>query len=278
MNTIKRIPYGLTDFNRIQNENYYYVDKTRYIPLLEETANYLFLIRPRRFGKSLLLSIIEDYYDIARKDIFKDLFANTYISTNATSEQGTYLVLNLNFSSVNPGIDKVEESFESHCEINFEAFNDKYSEYFDDAYQIGYNKKKNSYDRFEYIYIQAKKRKLKLYIIIDEYDNFANSILTTDKGESNYKKITHDEGFFRFFFNKLKAGTTGSDAAISKLFITGVSPITMDDVTSGFNIGLNISTNSVFNELLGFTEEEVKEMLQYYSTHNLLPKNLACFI
>jgi hypothetical protein len=250
------------------------VDKTRFIPLLEQSANYLFLIRPRRFGKSLLLSIIEDYYDIYRKDLFKDLFANTYISTNPTAEQGEYLVLSFNFSAVNPGIDKVEASFEWHCRNCFSLFNYKYKHLFDENYIVDFDKAQNSYDKLEYIYYQAKRHKLKLYVIIDEYDNFANTILTTENGENNYKKLTHDDGFFRFFFNKLKAGTTGSDAAISKLFITGVSPITMDDVTSGFNIGLNISTNPVFNEIVGFTEDEVLRMIEYYKSKGKIQQDV----
>ena len=89
MDSMKKIPYGLTDFNRIQCENYYYVDKTRFIPLLEQAANFLFLIRPHRFGKSLFLSILEDYYDVARKDTFEEIFKNTYILTNYSQDRNT---------------------------------------------------------------------------------------------------------------------------------------------------------------------------------------------
>lgn len=272
-NNIKRIPYGLTDFHRIQVENYYYVDKTKYIPALEQAGNFLFLIRPRRFGKSLFLAILDAYYDIAKKDEFDTYFANTAIALETTAEKNSYLVLNLNFSAVNPDISKVEESFEMHCKTQFDFFNRKYARFFDDSYFEEYKKRTCSYDRLEYIASHIKEKELKFYVIIDEYDNFANTILTTRDGEEKYKKLTHDDGFFRFFFNKLKAATSGNNAAISRLFITGVSPVTMNDVTSGFNIGLNITTNPVFGELLGFTEDEIQQMINYYKTNGKMQQD-----
>ena len=271
MNKPKKIPYGISDFNAIQLENYYYVDKTRFIETIEAAPKYLFLIRPRRFGKSLWLSVLHSYYDIAQKDDFDAVYGKTYIGQHPTGTQNCYLVLYLNFALVNPDINKVEESFESHCNMRYDAFNNIYRSYFDDEYFEGFSKIKASYDRLEYIYIECQQRGLNIFMIIDEYDNFANTILSLPEiGQVEYQKLTHADGAFRHFFNKLKGGTTGSNAAISRLFITGVSPLTMDDVTSGFNIGTNITTTSRFNEMVGFTESEVVEMFVYYKSTGLI--------
>jgi hypothetical protein len=267
----KKIPYGLTDFERFNQEQYYYVDKTHLIPALEQAPNFLFLIRPRRFGKSLLLSVFEDYYDVAKKDRFDIFFKDTYIHQFPTENKSKYLILKFNFSQVNPDENKLESSFESHCCQSFYDFNKKYSSYFDSVYKELFDQQENSYDKLECVFRNLVSLELKLFIIIDEYDNFANTILSEPgKGTARYLKLTHGEGFFRFFFNKLKGGTTGSGAGISKLFITGVSPLTLDDVTSGFNIGYNISNDKEFNELVGFTEEEVYKMLLYYQSKSVL--------
>ncbi len=271
MKKIKRLPYGLTDIERIQTENYYYVDKTRFIPVLEETMNYVFLIRPRRFGKSLWLSVLEDYYDVAKKDKFETYFKETYIKDHPTEEQGKYLILSFNFSAVNPNIKETEASFENHCSLKYYEFCENYRHILGDDFFIKIKQYSKSYDTLEFICTYCKLNNLKLFIIIDEYDNFANTILSTPgSGKEQYFKLTHKEGFFRFFFNKLKAGTTGSNAAISKLFITGVSPLTMDDVTSGFNIGENVATDDRFNQMVGFNRQEVISIIKYYQNEGVL--------
>ena len=257
----RKLPYGITDYDRIAREDYYYVDKTHFIPLLEDEPPFLFLIRPRRFGKSLLLSILQDYYDLGKKDQFEALFGHTYIGKNPTTERNKYLVLSLNFSQVKSEEAELEVSFESHCLERFTAFNAKYAGYFPAAYLAGFEQKPNSSARLGYICTQCSEQKLPLYIILDEYDNFANTILSSSGGEARYRRLTHGEGFFRHFFAMLKGGATGSDAGISRMFITGVSPLTMDDVTSGFNIGWNITNDERFNGLVGFSEEDVKEMI-----------------
>ena len=274
MEKYKQIPYGVTDFDLISKERYYYVDKTNFIPQLESSPRYQFFIRPRRFGKSLLLSMLEDYYDMGKKEQFESLFSDTYIGQNPTNERNTYLILKFNFSQVNAKMEQVEASFEAHCSKVFELFNSAYAHLLTANYLNKFEREINSYDKLELICNFSKENNLKLYIIIDEYDNFANTILTT-YGKDSYRALTHGEGFFRFFFSKLKGGTTGSNAGISKMFITGVSPITLDDVTSGFNIGWNLTARKNLNGLVGFSIAEVTEMIEYYRSFGLIPYETA---
>ena len=258
----KKIPYGVSDFEKIRKENYY-VDKTRFIKLIEASPDYLLFIRPRRFGKSLWLSLMEHYYDISKKDRFEELFKGTWIYDNPTKERNSYLILKFNFSGVNPDIKKVEDSFEETIKLAGLRFIKRYKDYLQDKEDKMYKtieNLKNGSSILKYI-INFVEDKYKIYLLIDEYDNFTNTIISS-AGNKQYIAITHGEGFYRHFFNVIKLGTTGGP--ISKLFITGVSPVTMDDVTSGFNIGYNITNMSKFNEMLGFTETEVIEILNYY--------------
>ncbi|MGE0083823.1 MAG: AAA family ATPase [Desulfococcaceae bacterium] len=266
---VKRIPYGVADFEKIQNNNLYYVDKTAYIPMLEQSPYYIFLIRPRRFGKSLWVSVLENYYDVNRKERFAELFRDTWILENSTEERNTYLILTFNFSMVNPDVRFVGESFEANGKAVIHDFLLRYEHFFTEKESADIMDLSNTADRLRKLLFHASLKKLKIYLIIDEYDNFANTILST-AGEKAYHDLTHGPGFFRYFFNLLKGGTGRGDSGLSRLFITGVSPVTMDDVTSGFNIGENITVNEKFNELLGFTEKEVRDMLDYYRREGLL--------
>ena len=265
----KKIPYGISDYARISSENYYYVDKTSFFEKIEASAPFLFLIRPRRFGKSLWLNTMKAYYDMNLTHQFDELFGNTYIGQHPTNEKNSYLILSFNFSGVNPDINNVEDSFESHCSLCFSAFNSRYASLLGDSYMHEYQKMNNAGSRLEFIAQQCKEKNLPIYLFIDEYDNFANTILSKH-GNENYQKITHDEGFFRFFFNKIKLATTDSNASLKKIFITGVSPVTLDDVTSGFNIAKNITTDVQFNSIIGFTEAEVIQLLNYYNDQGLV--------
>ncbi len=259
---MKKIPYGISDFQLIKKENYYYVDKTRFIQNIEASSRYLFFIRPRRFGKSLWLSLMGNYYDIAKKELFEDLFKETYIYDNQTDERNSYLILKFNFSEVSSDIKDVENSFNNTIKIGSLKFIRKYRDYIKDTKKkekIIENIEKAS-EILKYLtdFVEGNET---IYLMIDEYDNFTNTIISST-GNEQYMAITHGEGFYRHFFNVIKAGTTGGP--ISKLFITGVSPVTMDDVTSGFNIGDNITSDPAVNQMAGFTEIEVKEMLSHY--------------
>jgi len=263
---LKPIPYGITDFNDFRVKNYYYVDKTRFIREIEKKGKFLFLIRPRRFGKSLFLGIMEAYYDIAYKDRFDYFFMDSTIHQNPTAEKNSYLVFKLNFSAVNPGVSAVEAAFLTRIQNAANFFVTKYEKFLDidiKKAEKNFNSKKSAPEVMDTLINYCLQKKQKLYVIIDEYDNFANTILS-ESGEQEFQKLTHGEGFFRAFFNVLKWGTTDIDAPISRLFMTGVSPITLDDVTSGFNIATNISLHSDINEIMGFTRTEVETMIEYY--------------
>ena len=259
----KRIPYGISDFRLITEENYYYVDKTRFIEQVELSPRFLFLIRPRRFGKSLWLTMLSCYYDIAMRDDFDRLFGNLYIGQHPTSERNSYLILKFNFAAVNPEMDELRKSFEDHAANCFDDFNIKYKHLLGEGYLEGYAQRSTAESRLEYIGNWCKRANLPIYLIIDEYDNFTNVVLSRH-GHERYRDLTHGAGFYRFFFNKIKSVTTDVGAAVKRMFITGVSPVTLDDVTSGFNIASMVTTDARFNEILGFTEGEVREMLEYY--------------
>ncbi|MFV0584172.1 MAG: AAA family ATPase [Parabacteroides gordonii] len=265
----KKIPYGLTDYVRILTEDYYYVDKTRYIEDLEKTAAFLFLIRPRRFGKSLFLSMLNCYYDVRYADRFEELFDSLYIGKHPTSERGKYLILRFNFSMVRATDEKLEAAFNQHIGLETNYFASVYASYFKPDFQEQLRLIPDAAGRLEYICLCAKEQKLSIYLLIDEYDNFTNTILSS-KGNDVYHSLTHDTGFYSSFFNVIKGVTTGAEAPVKRMFITGALPVTLDDVTSGFNIGTNITTDRKFNEMVGFSKSELLEMLSYYESEGML--------
>ncbi len=272
--SIKRIPYGIGDYHRLKQDNMYYVDKTRFIPHLEAAPYYLIFIRPRRFGKSLLLSMLQEYYDINRADNFGKLFGDTWIGTNPTPERHSYLVMTFNFAMVAPGMRDVEQSFEMNGLTVIRNFLKRYAAYFTEPERREILDLPTTVDSLRELFSHLAIKKHQLYLFIDEYDNFANTILTT-AGEAAYRELTHGAGFFRYFFNLLKGATGGTMPGLTRLFVTGVSPLTMDDVTSGFNIGDNLTLEPEFNELLGFNEEEVAAILQYYREAGYLTPHAA---
>jgi len=253
---MKRIPYGLTDFVRIRTEDWYFVDKTKYIEILENYPdNYVMFLRPRRFGKTLFLAILDAYYNVQFKDDFDLLFKDTYIHSHKTKEANSYNVLTFDFSVVDTM--DVEKSFLFEIELKTKSFIEIYK------LEIPISNEPLLTLRAILNYF-AKHKDKNLYIQIDEYDHFANRLLLQDR--SRYLKlVTQKEAIFKQFFTILKAGTSRNNAPIKRMFITGVTPMTMYDVTSGFNLGKNISLDSKFNEMLGFTEDEVKEMMDYFN-------------
>ncbi len=253
---IKEVPYGISDFSRLRRDNMYYVDKTMYLPLLEEEASYLFFIRPRRFGKSIFISMLKAYYDINGKDKFDKLFGDLWIGQHPTPLQGKFLVMHLDFSQVGGTIEQLEDKFDHYCAVMLDSFVDTYRQYYSEEFVAKVYGAEDATDKLVLINAESKKRNLSTYLIIDEYDNFTNTVLN-EQGEEVYWAMTHAEGFYRDIFKKFK-GT------FERIFITGVSPVTLDDVTSGFNIGWHISTKEDFNQMLGFSTEDVREMFTYY--------------
>ncbi len=263
----KGIPYGVTNFGLMQRENLYYVDKTAFIPVLEKADKFVTFLRPRRFGKTLLLAVLDAYYNVKYKDKFDDYFKDQAVYKNLTDNRSSYVVMKFDFSKVDNRIDYCQQSFNTEILMTLDKFLLEYSNYFPAEIYKEFRKIKDadnpqSNDGFKYVLDKAYLLGLRLYIIIDEYDNFANSLLA--RNEQDYISLTHGDGFFRLFFNVLKAYTSGMNSPVERIFITGVSPLTLSDVTSGYNIGKNHSLDNTLNQMVGFTEIEVVQMLDYY--------------
>ena len=256
MEAVKGIPYGMSNFTDVIDQNRYYVDKTMYIPMLEDQANYLILIRPRRFGKSLLLSMLRAYYDLSQKDKFQQTFGNLWIGKQPTPLQGTYQMLYLDFSKIGGSIDELPQKFDSYSAVQLDDFLNRYRGYYSDEFISRFSTAEKGLDKLHILDAEAKRLGYALYLIIDEYDNFTNVVLN-EQGNKIYHDITHASGFYRDAFKNYKG-------MFDRIFMIGVSPVTLDDLTSGFNIGWNISTNPFFNQILGFSEEDVRTMFQYY--------------
>ena len=264
METMKQIMYGVTDFARIRAENGYFVDRTALIRELEKTSYAMFL-RPRRFGKSLLCSILQCYYDIDYAGRFEEFFGGLDIGREPTAERGKYLFIDFNFTGVEKRIDRVQDSFNEYCSERLDVFVERQAGRLPEGTTAAVLAKRTCHEKFNTLTMRLKGSGLALYITIDEYDNFTNTILAESR--ESYEALCHGDGFFKQFFNELKLATTGTDAPVTRLFVTGVTPVTMDDVTSGFNIASNISLNPAFAALTGFTHGDVRAMLAYYRAH-----------
>ncbi len=256
MAPIRRLPYGISDFKQLRRDNFYFVDKTRYIPVMEDTDNFLFLIRPRRFGKSIFLSMLRAYYDINERDNFQKLFADLWIADHPTPEQGKYQVLYFDYSQIGGTSDELEHNFEEYCCNILDFFARDYAPFYPEGFLDGVLSRKKYRNKFTFIHESARRTGAQLYLIIDEYDNFTNTVLN-EEGEAIYHALTHANGFYRDIFKQYKP-------TFSRILMMGVSPVTMDDLTSGFNIASNISMRPEFNMMLGFSEDDVRAMIRYY--------------
>ena len=261
MEGIKRLPVGISDFKNLQRDKRYLVDKTMYLPKLEEIANFLFLIRPRRFGKSLFLSMVADYYDCENADLEEE-FAGTWISEHPMESKGKYQVLQYDFSQVLDKIENLEDDFNSYCCVCLNSFIYKYEKYYSKETVQRALASNTSKDKINIISKEAKERGYHLYLIIDEYDNFTNTVLN-ELGEDTYRNMTHSSGFYRSAFKIFKPN-------FERILFMGVSPITLNDLTSGFNIATNITLHPWFNMMLGFSEEDVRQMINYYQKAGLI--------
>ncbi|MEA1893019.1 MAG: AAA family ATPase [Campylobacterota bacterium] len=255
MNRLKKIPYGLADYKRIKEENFYFTDKTHFIEKLETlNESYLIFLRPRRFGKSLFIAMLEAYYDTYYKKDFEMLFGDTYIGKHTTPLANTYHIMRFDFSGID--VNDVENDFKYYLKLTLRSFTHKYN--LDITFEND-----NPISMFKTIFEYFTKNSLELMILIDEYDNFANKLLLREKTE--YLGLMSEKtASFKQFFTVLKTATSGNDTPLKRMFITGVTPMTMFDVTSGFNIGSNISLHPKLNDMLGFNEYELEEILNYY--------------
>ena len=260
-----RIPYGEADIRRIRLRGWLYVDKTRFLRRLEEEESYAFLIRPRRFGKSLWVSVLENYYDRTRADEWDAVFDGTDIGREPTEDRSRYVILRFNFSAFDDTLETLRERFESYCGMVIRNALERNADLFPDAAVRRILEHPSVDGKLGELFRYAGDHGIPLYGLIDEYDNFANTVLA-HRGREAYESFTHGGGFstYRNFFATLKAGAGESGGGLERLFITGVSPVTMDGVTGGFNIGANVSLDPNFNDLLGFTEAEVRDLLTLY--------------
>ena len=242
---VKRLPYGINDFEAIVEQNQYYVDKTMYLPLLENQP------------------MLHAYYDCSKKEKFQTLFGDLWVGKHPTPLQGKYQILHLDFSYVGGSIEKLEENFDMYLRVKLDGFMRIYQEFYLADFKEKFFKSDSATEKLALLQDETAAKGIPLYLIIDEYDNFTNTVLN-EQGENVYWAITHADGFYRDVFKKFKG-------MFERIFITGVSPVTLDDVTSGFNIGWHISTKPEFNQMLGFSQEEVRKMFAYYKEVGGIP-------
>ena len=259
---IKEVPYGVSDFRIVRRDDMYYVDKTMYLPRLESEARNLFFIRPRRFGKSIFINMLHAYYDVRLKDQFGEIFGTLWVGRHPTPLHNQFQVLHLDFSQVGGNIERLEEKFNFYLGVELNGFVRVYREYYGEKTVAEVEETKDATGKLAIIQNVAREKSFHLYLIIDEYDNFTNTVLN-EQGEQVYWAMTHAEGFYRDIFKKFKGN-------FERIFITGVSPVTLDDVTSGYNIGWHISTKEEFNQMLGFSTEDVHEMFTYYKENGAI--------
>lgn len=253
----KRIPYGISNYKTLIEDNYIYIDKTHYIEKLENYHSpYIFFLRPRRFGKSLFTSVIANYYNINEKDNFKKLFGETYIGKNSTKDRNSYHILKFNFTGLNTDTkETLEETFVRTIKVSFNNFISEYN------LNVKYLQEGTAASIFEdFLSKITNEIKNPVYVIIDEYDHFANELLSFQI--SLFSEIISKTGFVRKWYEVLKKG---SESIVKRIFATGVSPITLDSFTSGFNIGDDITLHEDFNEMMGFTDEEIRKLVLHTS-------------
>ena len=266
-----RIPHGQADFRTIRLENRLYVDKTHFVHALEE-ERYVFLMRPRRFGKTCWVSLLENYYDRNRADEFEAVFGGTDLGRQPTENRHRYVVLRFDFSAFGDTLETLRERFETYCHSVVRHTLERNRDLFPEK-EIQPILSPPSIDaKLNELFLYADDHGIPLYVLIDEYDNFANTVLA-HRGEPS-QPFAHGGDLYRNFFAVLKAGAGQSYGGIERLFITGVLPFAMDDVTSGFNIGSNVSLRPEFSDMLGFTEAEVRELLELYRDHGVFNQDV----
>ena len=252
---MKKLPYGISDYGRLVENDYYYIDKTKYIEELENLSEpYIIFLRPRKFGKTLFTSTLENYYDIKKVDEFEKLYGNTYIGKNSTKLKNSYHILKFNFSGIDTSDEeKTMKAFKEKVTISITGFVNKYNiDFFVNPELSTEGLLGSLIEAFK-----TQREKEKIYVIIDEYDHFANELLGFNTNQ--FKNLVSKNGKVRKWYETLKEGT---ESVIDRIFITGVAPITLDSLTSGFNIGADITQSPKFNEMMGFTKAELVKMME----------------
>ncbi len=256
-----KFPYGLANFYELITEGYFYVDRTAYLPRLEDAGKQLLFLRPRRFGKSLLLSLLENYYDLAKADEFERLFGRLAIGANPTPKHNQYFVLKWDFSNVNShgAPEVVERALHTYLNGRIENFAAYYEGRLARPIEIN---PQDALASFQSLLTAVQLTRHRLYLLIDEYDNFANEILmgAPGAGQDRYASLLRGEGMLKTVFKAVKSAATGG--GVERVFITGVAPIVMSDMTSGYNVAENIYLAPEFDDLCGFTETEISDTVK----------------
>ena len=252
---MKKLPYGISNYDELVEGNYYYVDKTKYIEKLESLAEKrIMFLRPRKFGKTLFTSVLENYYDVNKKDKFEELFKETYIGKNPTEMKNSYYILRFNFSGINTKDEETTmEGFKGKVTDSIQKFVNRYELDFYINPELSTEGLLNSL----IVAFENQKQNEKMYVIIDEYDHFANELLGFQT--ESFKNLVSKNGQIRKWYEVLKRGT---ESVVDRIFITGVAPITLDSMTSGFNIVTDLTRDPRFNEMMGFTEEELVKIME----------------
>ena len=255
-NDFKRIPYGISSFKQVREEGLYLVDKSMFFEQLELAGNFFYIVRPRRFGKSLFLNMLEAYYDINEKDNFDKLFHGLYVADHPTGNRNKYLVMHLDFSQIQGDVGLIAENLNIYLTNQCNLFALKYKQFYPAELTQLLQQATTGSSKLNLIGNLSRQLGIRLYLIVDEYDNFTNDVLNT-KGQQAYHELTHGTGIYRELFKKFKP-------VFDRIIMLGVSPITLDDLTSGYNIALNITMDPRFNQMLGFSEDDVRQMIRYY--------------
>ena len=263
MENTRPILYGVADYAEIRRANAWFIDRTAKIRDLEATRYAMFL-RPRRFGKSLLVTMLHAYYDVNFAGRFEEFFGGTDIGANPTEEHGKYLVMKFDFSAVSKDVSEVQDSFDEYAALRVDTFAREYAHRLPEGLSERILNARGSCAKLNVAFAGLAHTSTKLYVLIDEYDNFTNTILA-ESGLNAYNELCHGDGFVKQFFTVLKTATSDIESPVTRLFITGVSPVTMDDVTSGFNIGTNISLRPQFADFTGFRHDDLRAIADYYA-------------
>jgi hypothetical protein len=270
-----KFPYGICDFYKIITQNYFYIDRTDRIPTLEQAGEQLLFLRPRRFGKSLLLSMLENYYDLAKAEEFEQLFGHLKIGAHPTPKHNHYLVMKWDFSMVESQgeAQRIRHSIHAHINNAIIRFGDYYASLLPRQIIINAD---NALSSFESLLTSIQATSYKLYLLIDEYDNFANEVMMNPRinNQAHYKELVYGEGLVKSIFKVVKGAAAGR--GLDRVFITGVSPLVLSDITSGYNVAKNVYFHPALNELCGFTETEIGEVLQSIKLECNLSSELEC--
>jgi len=255
-----KFPYGICDFYKIITEDYFYIDRTAYIHRLEAAGPHLLFLRPRRFGKSLLLSTLENYYDVARTDAFETLFGHLAIGQNPTARRNQYFVMKWDFSGVDPQGDtqEIKQSLHDHINGCIEQFVVHYQDFLSRKIVLGPT---NALRSFQSVLAAIQQTPYQLHLLIDEYDNFANEVMMADHlaGRERYERLLHGEGLLKTVFKAIKSSSAGR--GLDRVFMTGVSPVVLSDMMSGYNVAKDVSLQPQFHDLCGFQEAEIQTVL-----------------